>query len=30
MNTPRDRQNVKAVLQVSVKANDELDRKSVV
>ena len=26
MNTPRDRQNVKAVLQVSVKANDELYR----
>ncbi len=24
MNTPRDRQNVEAVLQVSVKANDEL------
>ena len=27
MNTPRDRQNVEAVLQVSVKANDELYRK---
>ena len=26
MNTPRDRQNVEAVLQVSVKANDELYR----
>ena len=26
MNTPRDRQNVKAVLQVSVRANDELYR----
>ena len=26
MNTPRDRQNVEAVLQVSVRANDELYR----
>ena len=26
MNTPRDRQNVEAVLQVSIKANDELYR----
>ena len=28
MNTPRDRQNVEAVLQVGVKANDELYRET--